>query len=239
MGGGSGAADAVFVCASRRPQCAGDANCRLATPTAGGAIQSQLHGAACSDAPSKPILAATPARSISLPRPAIANGAPLSETKVKADLASRLSVRSARHSSPSSHLSRSAANSDIPIKQLSPNTVGQIDGVYSRDAPSFSKIYREERGVSLSRLIATEDRCTGDDVEASRPDDENSLGSRPRFEETTIQRWCCHLPWAHNHKSASKTYFHRYPPAFAGSRARMTPLPCLHSLKINVKIEHL
>ena len=26
------------------------------------------------------------------------------------------------------HLSRSAANSDIPIKQLSPNTLGQIDG---------------------------------------------------------------------------------------------------------------
>ena len=76
----------------------------------------------------KPILAATPAHSISLPRPATVNGAPLSETKVKADLASRLSVRSARHSSPSSHLSRSAANSDIPIKQLSPNTVGQIDG---------------------------------------------------------------------------------------------------------------
>jgi hypothetical protein len=31
----------------------------------------------------KPILAATPARSISLPRPATVNGAPLSETKVK------------------------------------------------------------------------------------------------------------------------------------------------------------
>ena len=152
MGGGSGAADAVFVCASRRPQCAGDANCRLATPTAGGAIQSQLHGAACSDAPSKPILAATPARSISLPRPAIANGAPLSETKVKADLASRLSVRSARHSSPSSHLSRSAANSDIPIKQLSPNTVGQIDGVYSRDAPSFYLSETKVKADLASRL---------------------------------------------------------------------------------------
>jgi hypothetical protein len=34
----------------------------------------------------KPILAATPARSISLPRPATVNGAPLSETKVKAAL---------------------------------------------------------------------------------------------------------------------------------------------------------
>ena len=43
MGGGSGAADAVFVCASRRPQCAGDANCRLATPTAGGAITLRIY----------------------------------------------------------------------------------------------------------------------------------------------------------------------------------------------------
>ena len=34
----------------------------------------------------KPILAATPARSISLPRSATVNGAPLSETKVKAAL---------------------------------------------------------------------------------------------------------------------------------------------------------
>jgi hypothetical protein len=48
----------VFVGASRRPQRAGD-NCR------------------------QPILAATPARSISLPRPATVNGAPLSETKLK------------------------------------------------------------------------------------------------------------------------------------------------------------
>jgi hypothetical protein len=29
-------------------------------------------------------------------------------------------------------------------------------------------MYREERGVSVSRLITTEDRCTGDDVEATR-----------------------------------------------------------------------
>jgi hypothetical protein len=47
----------------------------------------------------KPILAATPARSISLPRPATVNGAPLSETRVKADLAGRFSSRSARNSS--------------------------------------------------------------------------------------------------------------------------------------------
>src|SRR5580692_12935281 len=69
---------------------------------------------------------------------------------------------------------------------------------------SLGKMYHVERGVSVSRLMATEDRCTGDDVEASRPHDENSLGSGTRFEETTIQRWCCRLPWAHNHKSASE-----------------------------------
>ena len=50
----------------------------------------------------KPILAATSARSISLPRPAIVKGAPLSETKVKADLASRFSVPAPANSSPSS-----------------------------------------------------------------------------------------------------------------------------------------
>ena len=47
---------------------------------------------------------------------------------------------------------------------------------------SLGKMYREERGVSVSRLIATEDRCIGDDEEGSRPHDENSLGSGTRFE---------------------------------------------------------
>jgi hypothetical protein len=69
---------------------------------------------------------------------------------------------------------------------------------------SLGKMYREERGVSVSRLIATEDRRIGDDEEASRPHDENSLGSGTRFEETTIQRWCNRLSQAHNHKSASE-----------------------------------
>ena len=62
----------------------------------------------------KPILAATPVRSISLPRPATVNGAPLSETKMKAGLAARFSTRSARNSSPSNlkvtPCHRSAAN---------------------------------------------------------------------------------------------------------------------------------
>ena len=37
----------------------------------------------------------------SLAKPATVNGAPLSETKMKADLAARFSTRSARNSSPS------------------------------------------------------------------------------------------------------------------------------------------
>ncbi len=86
-------ADAGFVCASRRPQRAGDANCRRC-------IQSQ---------PTR----RRRARSVwSAQRRC--NGAPLSETKVKADLASRSSTRSARNSSPSSRkrtsCHRSAAN---------------------------------------------------------------------------------------------------------------------------------
>ena len=68
---------------------------------------------------SKPILAATPARSISL---ASVNGASLSETKVKADLAPRFSTRSARNSSPSSRevtpvtICRELSDSDQIIK---------------------------------------------------------------------------------------------------------------------------
>ena len=56
----------------------------LATPTAGGAIQSQ------------------PTRRRPARGPRRCNGARLSETKVKADLASRFSTRSARHLPPSS-----------------------------------------------------------------------------------------------------------------------------------------
>ena len=55
-----------------------------ATPSAGGAIQSQ------------------PARSIGLVSPEGCNGAPLSETKVKADLAARFSTRALANPSPSS-----------------------------------------------------------------------------------------------------------------------------------------
>ena len=75
------------VCLRRRRQLpAGDANCRRCNSIA--AAWRSMFGWHFS----KPILAATPARSISLPRPAIANGAPLSETKVKADLAARFSL---------------------------------------------------------------------------------------------------------------------------------------------------
>ena len=49
----------------------------------------------------KPILAATPVRSISLPRPATVNGAPLSETKVKADWPRALVPAAPANSSPS------------------------------------------------------------------------------------------------------------------------------------------
>ena len=100
VGGGSVAADA-FLFAS-----VDDRNA-LAT-TAGGIV---LAVCICT---LKPILAATSARSISLPRPAIVNGAPLSETKVKAGLAARFSTRSARKSileqSENYTVSSSAAN---------------------------------------------------------------------------------------------------------------------------------
>ena len=66
VGGGSVyAEDAAFVCASRRPQRASDANCRRCNSIAADAM---------------------PARSIGLVSPATVNGAPLSETKVKAAL---------------------------------------------------------------------------------------------------------------------------------------------------------
>ena len=57
-----------------------------------------------------------------VPANARCNGAPLSETKVKADLASRSSVRNARHSSPSSRkltsvtICRELSDSDQIIK---------------------------------------------------------------------------------------------------------------------------
>ena len=95
------AEDAVFVGASRRPQRAGD-NCRRDCFPA----VHQMHLEAD--------LAATPARSISLPRPATVNGAPLSETKVKADWPRAFSPRSARkfvaEHSETYTVSRSAAN---------------------------------------------------------------------------------------------------------------------------------
>ena len=54
------------------------------------------------------------------PANARCNGAPLSKTKMKADLASRFSARSARNFIPeqseSYTVSPSATNSDIPIK---------------------------------------------------------------------------------------------------------------------------
>ena len=78
----------------------------------------------------KPILAALPARSISL---ASVNGASLSETKVKADLAASLVFAApAIHPSPSSREVTSVTICRelpaIQIKQLSPNTAGQIRG---------------------------------------------------------------------------------------------------------------
>jgi hypothetical protein len=72
MGGGS---------ACPRPVCLRQADDRNALATTAGGIV--LAVCICT---LKPILAATPARSISLPRPATVNGAPLSETKVKAAL---------------------------------------------------------------------------------------------------------------------------------------------------------
>jgi hypothetical protein len=96
VGGGSVyAEDAMFVCASRRPQRASDANCRRCNSIAADAM---------------------PARSISLPRPATVNGAPLSETKVKAGLAARFSnpqrsqfIRSSRKVTLSHRLPRITA----------------------------------------------------------------------------------------------------------------------------------
>jgi len=85
-----------------------------------------------------------PARSISLARPATVNGAPLSETKVKADFGLALQCPGARKFIPEQvgnlHLSRSAANSDVPIKQLSPNTLGQIDGECGRHVSHIHRV---------------------------------------------------------------------------------------------------
>ena len=97
MGGGS---------ACPRPVCLRQADDRNALATTAGGIV--LAVCICT---LKPILAATPARSISL---ASVNGASLSETKVKADLAPRFSARSARKSileqSENYTVSLSAAN---------------------------------------------------------------------------------------------------------------------------------
>ena len=105
MGGGS---------ACPRPVCLRQADDRNALATTAGGIV--LAVCICT---LKPILAATPARSISL---ASVNGASLSETKVKADLAPRFSTRSARNSSPSSRevtsvtICRELSDSDQIIK---------------------------------------------------------------------------------------------------------------------------
>ena len=61
----------------------------------------------------------SPARAISLASPATVNGTPPSETNMRADLASRFSVRSPQFISEQSEnytVSRSAANSDILLK---------------------------------------------------------------------------------------------------------------------------
>ena len=78
----------------------------------------------------KPILAATPARSISLATPETVNGAPGNENEGRLGLALSKSQRPQLipEQSESYTVPPSAANSDIPIKQLSPNTLGQIDG---------------------------------------------------------------------------------------------------------------
>ena len=99
MGGGSGAADAGFVCASRRPQRAGDANCRRCNSIAADAM---------------------PARSIGLVSPATVNGASLSEKNAGRLGLARFSVRSARAIHPRAvgrlHRVIICRESDNPIK---------------------------------------------------------------------------------------------------------------------------
>jgi hypothetical protein len=126
MGGGSVyAKDAVFVGARRRPQRAGD-NCR------------RIVLAVCI---------------LHLGRD---TGALDQLGQMTADLAARFSARSARKFIPEQsenlHLSRSAANSDIPIKQLSPNTLGQIDSLLrARTAPAPEALTtRHNRGLVSS-----------------------------------------------------------------------------------------
>ena len=78
-------------------------------------------------------------------------------------------------------------------------------------------------------------------VEGSRPHDENSLGSGTRFEETTIQRWCCRLSWAHNHKSASEPVCTALSTRFLGPCGpRTVNAACLFSPThaINLNLEH-
>ena len=97
---------------------------------------------------------------IALAAKARCNGAPLSETKVKAALAARFSVHSARNFIPEQlevyTVSRSAANKDIPIKQISPNTVGQIDG--RKPARSAGDFLTPTEGVIA---LAAKARCNG------------------------------------------------------------------------------
>jgi hypothetical protein len=100
-------------------------------------------------------------------------------------------------------------------------------------------MYREGRAVSVSVRVAAEDCWGGGDKEGSRPDDEDSFRSGTRFERIAINAWCCRLLCAHNHKSASKPNAHPLSTRFCRQHGQMTPLPRLHSLKINVKIEHL
>ena len=85
-------ADAVFVCASRRPQCAGDANCRRCNSIT--AAWRSMFGCTL-----KPILAAMPARTISLASPETVKKRC---TPLGNESEGRFGTRNARNSSPSS-----------------------------------------------------------------------------------------------------------------------------------------